>query len=340
MLFLTLKPMFRKVVALSLLLLGAALPAQAAFPTGDVATVVSWLPDDMETISYASGPLTIPIVKDAKAQRKKAEAEGPTVVPPQPNISSQFHTSNVWFRVAEKRLQGRTVTLSLEGRKRFRSPKDIGMERYEGCGILRLQPDANITQQQLSEQLHARSKKKLTVLDVPVALISGGETKNNRETWEVYLAAPTADTVLIATDVNALQYVLWRMKTNSSPPVSMALLGPRWQGWDFVDTNSRFWMVRHDVSHTAAGKEPNDIVGFEDVANGCLIITGIMSDRTEFLDAVGGIRTETNLRLTTKEIQVGIYEIRCWLNGDSGELGTLAFYLTKIFGPTIVVAPF
>lgn len=315
--------------------LGAARPAQAAFPTGPIGTVMSWLPDDIESITCARGPLTI-----AAAPRKKSEADQPVRQPL--GVSSQFYNSNVWLRVAEKRLAGRTITYSLEAKRKFRAPKDLGMEKYEGCGVLLLQSQPGITQLQVDTALQEHAKKKLDVQGVAVALISNAETRNNRDTWSVYLAAPDPDTVLIATDLTVLEHVIGQIKAkvDATSPAFMRPLSPQWQGWSFVDTASRLWMVRHDISHAAEGQEPNDIVGYEDVANDSILLTGIMSDKVELFNAISNIRTETHLRLVTKEVGPGTYEIRCWLRGDAEELGTLAYYLTNIFGPAIIVAPF
>src|SRR4029077_16991864 len=101
----------------------------------DLQRVLSWLPEDTETITVARGPFVLP---STTAQAKPNEDENESRLVTERELSEPFQTlplSLFGFKdgLLLPRLKGKRIMLAIEGARHFRPPSDLGEMPYEGC---------------------------------------------------------------------------------------------------------------------------------------------------------------------------------------------------------------
>jgi hypothetical protein len=222
--------------------LGASLclaqPPSPQGPSSEQHTVLdealSWLPEDTETVMGASGvfPLT--------------DANSSTDPQPRPylkELALRVQTLPLALLLFENGglsdlIQGKPVTLALEGSRRFRAPAGKGSMRYEGCEIV-IFGDGVALDWRAFRQKAARSAVRFeNVEGTEVAVF---EERSGKDQWTTLVAFPRANVLLLATDRNYLQTVLSRMRT----PAASRALPETLLEWNYVDTRATVWGLRH-----------------------------------------------------------------------------------------------
>lgn len=91
--------------------------------------VLKWLPADTQTVMVARGPFTLRIEQDGELPLDEAMRQ---------LTASLTHTQAERFA---KRFCDHTILLAVEGSRRFRAPKRLGMMPYEGAQVLVFKDD-------------------------------------------------------------------------------------------------------------------------------------------------------------------------------------------------------
>jgi hypothetical protein len=189
-----------------------------------------WLPEDTETVSVARGPF--------KARRNSANISPSKYLDYALTASALalFHT--IRGGRFYKSLVGSTVKFGVEGSRKYRAPTSLGGMRYEGCHITVFE----------SGMVPSRSARisEMTQLANRVQTIEGQrvmmfEEEMEDDMWKIYVAFPASNVLLCATNQDFLTQVLNRMHHREAKRALPEDL-PEWKQ---VNTNARFWAVRH-----------------------------------------------------------------------------------------------
>jgi hypothetical protein len=198
--------------------------------------VLSWLPDDTETIIGAGGPFPLPDLdgpgdEDAR-QPELTSAKLDLRMRSLPLGLFAFKNGGL-----PKRLRGKVVALALEGSRQFRPPTALGEMRYEGCEIVVF--DSALTTDRDPFMRNARLVAR--VEDVAGVRIAVFEEKVEDDTWTTFVAFPLSNIVLVATNMDYLHTVLVRMSGAIGPRALPETL-PKWK---YVNTRAPAWGLRH-----------------------------------------------------------------------------------------------
>lgn len=101
-------------------------PSQAMAHQPSLNQVLNWLPVDTETVLGANGPFTW-------------APHAASSDPPQLEIESRvFPLTLLTFENGRpgEFVKNKTISLAIEGSRRFRPPQSLGLMRYEGCLVL------------------------------------------------------------------------------------------------------------------------------------------------------------------------------------------------------------
>jgi len=218
------------------------------FPTS-VADILWWLPPNTETVIVARGPFKLP------------------VLPEEPNRQYdkilQLMTLGALTGLKEgsfyQRLVGRTVSLAVEGSRRFREPSGLGEMPYEGCAIILFQVDLGLTGVALMKALEAAALRQREVRGHRVMIF---EEKMESDTWTILVAHPKPNVLLCATDEGYLSEVLNRMGAREKPRALPETL-PEWK---HLDVNAPFWALRH-YDRENASSDPSSPLTTQKAAN-------------------------------------------------------------------------
>jgi hypothetical protein len=235
------------VFALLIVVLTAApIPAPPAWEK-----LLGWLPEDTETVIVTPHPFVIPD-PDRKKEPEPADYRRLILTPPA-LVPCSVHES---FLIGE--LRGLKAICMVEGSRRFRQPKDIGMILYEGCHILQfdLKDDAKL--QTAVGMCREKAAKAITVVDVPVSVFT---EERESDTWTFYICRPRPGMLVCATDRSYLTEVLRRMAGKDGKRALPADL-PEWK---HVDVTAGVWRIRH-YRKDQAGKDPSSPLSGEDRA--------------------------------------------------------------------------
>ena len=136
-----------------------------------------------------------------------------------------------------KHLAGKPIALALEGARHFRSPAGLGEMPFEGCAIVFSE---GLRSEITSFAKEARSSG-AKVEQIEDQEISVFQEKLEGDTWTTFVAFPSENVVLVATNRNYLAEVLARLRSHNS----QRALPDDLPEWKYVDTNARFWGLRH-----------------------------------------------------------------------------------------------
>ncbi|MBI3652648.1 MAG: hypothetical protein HY231_16625 [Acidobacteria bacterium] len=206
-----------------------------------------WLPVDTETVMVAKGPITI------------ASSEPEKFIDFTQRIA---YGSIDWVNKGDlkRQLEGKKILLSLEGCRKFRSPKSLGSSPYEGCQIIIFDNDFSTARNSIIHSLEVSAKAVLKIGEFKVSVF---EEKLESDIWEFYLVSPKSDILLLATDQSYLTEVLNRMKGKKE----IRALPDSLKEWKYVDTNAQYWAIRHyDINNL--DKDPTSpLIGIRVAAN-------------------------------------------------------------------------
>ncbi len=208
-----------------------------------IGQVLSWLPDDSETVTGVNGPFPFP---DLAAIPDSTNSD-----PSQDEIEARVRANFTLFLFQFKNgglsasLKGKPVALAIEGSRHFRPPGVIGAIRYEGCSIVVF--DGNT-------KLEADSFMKGSTLSARRFDKTGGRTvavfeeQPDEDTWTTLVAFPRPNIVVVCTDTSYLRGVLARINGTPGPRALPDTL-PEWK---HVNKNAQVWGIRHYQRREAA----------------------------------------------------------------------------------------
>lgn len=137
-----------------------------------------------------------------------------------------------------KMLSGQKVTLVVEGSRRFRPAKGLGLWPYEGCNILVFGQDLGATREMLKKAMAANATKTQQILGNDVYSF---QEKVEDDLWRFFISLPKPNIIICATDQAYMEELLRRMQKRAATRAFPADLTE----WKHLDTSVRFWAVRH-----------------------------------------------------------------------------------------------
>lgn len=200
---------------------------------GSIDEVLWWLPSDTETVSVARGPFKAPQFSERPAIIRPSEYLDRVLTAYQVEMLNMVRAGRFYKGIA-----GAAVKFSVNGSRKFRAPTGLGSMRYEGCDITVFE----------SGMVPSRSARisEMTQFANGVQTIAGErvimfEEKLEDDVWKIYVAFPASNVLLCATNQEFLTQVLNRMQRKEAKRALPEDL-PEWKK---VNTNARFWAVRH-----------------------------------------------------------------------------------------------
>jgi hypothetical protein len=130
------------------------------------------------------------------------------------------------------------VILAVEGSRKFRGPKGLGLMPYEGCQIVFFEKTSDAVLQRAFEACLLRADKQLNYRSHVVATFT---QKFESDEWTIFITRPQAAILLCATDETFLNAVLDRIEA----PAKTRALPDDLPEWKQVDVRAPFWALRH-----------------------------------------------------------------------------------------------
>jgi hypothetical protein len=214
---------------------GARADAQAVRASTSVDKVLSWLPSDTETVVVARGPFVFTSRERQETNQDRTISES--------DLAEMFEGLALGvFRFKDDllaaRLNGKHVTLAVDGTRHFRAPARLGGMLYEGCTIAIFSENLSNDEQSL---LRSASKEILRTEQIQGQQVSVFQEKLENDLWTIFVAFPSEHVVLVATDETYIEEVLARLQGKKGKRA----LPPDLAEWKYVDTRLRFWGLRH-----------------------------------------------------------------------------------------------
>jgi hypothetical protein len=222
--------------------------------------VLSWLPDDTETVIGENGPFALPDFDGLDGNRSErpelqlGELEARLRVLP----LGLFGLRNGGL---QQRLKGKAVTLAVEGARHFRQPAVLGNMLYEGCGIAVYDPAITLDRDSFMRNAATTAVRFENMEGVRIAVF---EEPEENDVWTTFVGFPRSNIVVIATNADYLRAVLLRMFGASGPRALPETL----REWKYVNTRAPVWGLRH-YQRLEAGLDPTSpFSGDDDMAVG------------------------------------------------------------------------
>jgi hypothetical protein len=325
-----------------LVLLAYALPLNTAVGhehtrpklSRDVQEMLHWLPVDAESLIVVNGPLPFP--GDTSADFTFQE-------------SCKFLAVGLATAVQDgllcKQLKGQKIEIAVEGRRRFRSPKGLGMMPYEGCEILRFDDSSDAALKEAFHTCLEQAKDTIRLKDMQIAVFTD---RWEDDDWTFFVTRPQPSVLLCATNRAFLEQVLSRMKEDPTDRAFPDHL-PEWR---HVNVEAGVWALRHYKKDEAANDpssphcpragehlRDSEAVGFVfwcDAASADVAIARYLSGAENAADIVtkGWYLPSENLTPRIQEIEPGVIEISAPVAGN-GAGGAFLFRLLAYLGHAV-----
>lgn len=137
-----------------------------------------------------------------------------------------------------KQLAGQKLLFYVEGSRKFKTPKSLGLAPFEGCQIMTFGSEFASRREAIIQSLEKEARSVIKVDEYKVAVY---EEIDEKDLWKFYIVSPKPDMLLMATDLNYLTEILKRLKTKSDKRALPDTLSE----WKEVDTTAQFWAIRH-----------------------------------------------------------------------------------------------
>ena len=198
--------------------------------------VLNWLPVDTETVLGANGPFAW----DPKALSNDSLSQGRLSAKELEMQSRMFPLGLLNFKNGGfgEFVKGKTVSLAIEGSRRFRPPRALGLMRYEGCLIMVFVPTVSLDR---AAFMRAAANSAVRFEEHNGIRVVVFEEKSEDDTWNAFVGFPRSNVAVVATDLDYLVVLLDRMQ---GTPGTRAL-PPNLSEWKHVDTKAPVWGVRH-----------------------------------------------------------------------------------------------
>jgi len=234
----------------------AQTPARKA-DSVDLQEVLSWLPEDTETVAVGRGPFVLPHTQPSPDKDENSPITDQ-------ELAESFETlplSLFGFKdgLLLPRLKGKQILLAIEGARHFRPTSGLGRMPYEGCAIAVFADDFN---DDMDSFVKENRKSVLRVERIEGQSSAMFREKLENDTWTLFVAFPNKRTLVVATNQDYFKEVLSRLhgkKGNRALPNDL----PEWK---FVHTELQFWGLRH-FDKGQANMDPTSPFGAHMIAN-------------------------------------------------------------------------
>jgi hypothetical protein len=218
---------------------------------GSIDEVLWWLPEDTETVSVVRGPFKVP-----------GDSESPATITPNDYVALALTGFNLGLLNSLRRgrfyksIVGSNVKFSISGSRKFQSPTGLGGMLFEGCEITVF--DSGIpSRSTLIRRMTPLAKQVLTIGGHRVLMF---EQELEEDVWKIYVAFPAPNVLLCASNEDFLTQVLKRMYQRGDKRA----LPENLPEWKQVNTNAKFWSVRH-YQRTDTPLDPSSPLSGEDL---------------------------------------------------------------------------
>jgi hypothetical protein len=172
-------------------------------PSTDVQEVLSWLPADTETVTVANGSFLLPNVYTEKEETQNRELSDQDLAQNFESLPAALLGLNNGLLV--KHLKGKRVSLAIEGARHFRAPAALGGMPFEGCAITIFAGDLGDTGDSF---IKGTQKVALRVEEIEGQKVAAFQEKLEQDLWTSFVAFPSRNVVLVATNRNYIRKCL------------------------------------------------------------------------------------------------------------------------------------
>jgi hypothetical protein len=211
-------------------------PPRAVAQQPNLNQVLTWLPFDTETVLGANGPFAW----DPKSLSNDSPSKEHLTATELETHSRMFPLGLLNFKNGGlgEFVKGKTISLAIEGSRRFRPPRAFGLMRYEGCLVLVFTPTVSPDS---AAFMRAAANSAVRSEEHNGTTIAVFEEKSEDDTWATFVGFPRSNVAVVATNLDYLVGLLDRMR---GTPGTRAL-PPNLSECKHVDTNAPVWGMRH-----------------------------------------------------------------------------------------------
>jgi hypothetical protein len=211
-------------------------PARAVAQQPNLSQVLNWLPVDTETVLGANGPFEW----DPKALSNDSPTQERLTATELEMQSRMFPLTLLNFKNGGfgDFVKGKTVSLAIEGSRRFRPPRSLGLMRYQGCLIMVFIPTVSLDG---AAFMRAAANSAVRFEERNGTRVAVFEEESEDDTWTTFVGFPRSNVAVVATNLNYLVTLLDRMR--GAPGIRA--LPQDLSEWKHVATNAAVWGVRH-----------------------------------------------------------------------------------------------
>lgn len=213
-----------------------------------VGEALAWLPVDTETVLVANGPFRL------EPQNRNNDDRDPDSFYRQEKICfADLMRTYLFYLAGRANCDGRPSPLAglvgldfefaLEGSRRFRAPRNLGMMRYEGALVAAAAPSSRDALQALFASIEKTADERIERSGTTVAIVRArvvdGPFFETEET--IFAASPRAGLLLVANDQGYIESLLSRLAQPSASVAFPADL-PEWKQ---LDRRAAYFALRH-----------------------------------------------------------------------------------------------
>src|SRR5271170_5890978 len=198
--------------------------------------VLDWLPADTETVLGANGPFawdpkTLSNAPPSQEHLTTAELEMQSSMLPLTLLN--FKNGGVG-----EFIQGKTVSLAIEGSRRFRPPSGLGLMRYEGCLVIVFIPTVSLDG---AAFMRAAANSAVRFEEHNGTRVAVFEEESENDTWTTFVGFPRGNVAVVATNLDYFVTLLDRMRGTTGTRA----LPQELSEWKYLKTNAPVWGMRH-----------------------------------------------------------------------------------------------
>ena len=208
--------------------------------------VLSWLPEDTETVIAANGPFVMHLKKQNSESTVNSEESAREIE--ETFKSLPLNLLGFESGILEKHFQSREISLALEGSRDFRAPSGLGEALFQGAEIVVFEDDISEDVSSFQSETREKSFGSELIEGFQVVLF---QEKREQDIWTTFVAFPKSNIAVVATDRDYLREVLARVKGK----LGQRALPTNLPEWNHVPGQAAFWALRH-FSRQGAGEDP------------------------------------------------------------------------------------
>jgi len=229
----------------------------AVAPPQSLDEVLRWLPVDTETVLGANGPFAW----DPKALSNDSPSQERLTATDLEMQSRMFPLTLMNFKNGGlgEFVKGKTLSLAIEGSRRFRPPLNLGLMRYEGCLIMVFAAGVSLDE---AAFMKAAADSAVRLEEDSRTRIAVFEEQSENDTWTTFVGFPRSNVAVVATNLDYLVALLDRMREARGTRALPRDLSE----WKHLETNAPVWGLRH-YQKQGAELDPSSPLQGQNAAN-------------------------------------------------------------------------